>query len=49
MISENTRLMIVIILILVSFIMINAGIINGEVQAVEAKSTNICMECIGIG
>ena len=47
--KEHTKTLICLIAAALGIIMINAGIMNGEVKTVEQKSTNICLECIGIG
>lgn len=45
--SNLIFLRIVCILAAATFIVI--GIVNGEVNLVITKATNICLECIGIG
>ncbi|WP_197018257.1 CD1871A family CXXC motif-containing protein [Treponema sp. C6A8] len=47
-IKKGRRIASVIILIL-GFAMIVAGIFRGEVLTVLNKATKICLECIGIG
>ena len=37
------------IILVLSVVMIIAGVITGEAQAVLSKATRICLECIGIG
>ena len=37
------------IVIITGFMMMGAGIINGEMGTVLEKAVNICLECIGIG
>lgn len=49
MLRENIKLLIGLLLIVIALILINVGILSGDVGTVESKSTNICMECIGIG
>lgn len=36
-------------LLLLSGVLIAAGVFSGEAQLVLTKAINICMECIGIG
>ena len=43
------KLLICLLLIVIAFLMINIGILNGEVETVATKAINICLECIGIG
>ncbi len=47
--KDGKKTLICLILIVCSLIFINVGISAGEVKTVEKKSTNICLECIGIG
>ncbi|MBR3581751.1 MAG: thioredoxin [Lachnospiraceae bacterium] len=47
--KDNLKLLIGLLLIVIAILLINIGIISGEVGVVEAKSSNICLECIGIG
>ena len=47
--KEKTRNIICIILAVCGIVLTCIGIMNGEVKTVEKKSTNICLECIGIG
>lgn len=47
--KEHTKTLLTLIIAAAALIMINAGIMNGETKTVEHKSTNICLECIGIG
>ena len=47
--KEKVKLIVLLLLLVVAFFMINIGILSGDVSVVETKSTNICMECIGIG
>ncbi len=48
MMSRRVRLLrIVVFALAVSSIVL--GAMNGEVQTVLTKATNVCMECIGIG
>ena len=47
--KEKVKLIVLLLLLVVAFLMINIGILSDDVSVVEAKSTNICMECIGIG
>lgn len=46
---DNLKLLIGLLLIVIAILLINIGIISGDVGVVEAKSSNICLECIGIG
>ncbi|MBP5532654.1 MAG: thioredoxin [Lachnospiraceae bacterium] len=47
--KDNLKLLIGLLLIVIAILLINIGIISGDVGVVEAKSSNICLECIGIG
>jgi len=47
--KDNLKTLIALLLIVIALLLINIGIIYGDVGVVEAKSTNICLECIGIG
>ena len=47
--KEHTKTILCLLAAAVGLIMISAGIMNGEVETVEQKSTAICLECIGIG
>lgn len=47
--KEMIRYIICGILICVAIVLIVEGIARDEVATVFNKSTNICMECIGIG
>ncbi len=47
--GEKHRLIIAFLLIIVAIILINVGIMNGDIESVEKKTTNVCLECIGIG
>ena len=46
--KEKLKTLIGLLLIVIALLLINIGIISGDVGVVEAKSTNICLECIGI-
>jgi len=47
--KDGKKTVICLIILICSLILINVGIMSEEVQTVENKSTNICLECIGIG
>ncbi|MBO4782727.1 MAG: thioredoxin [Lachnospiraceae bacterium] len=47
--KDNLKTLIALLLIVIALLLINIGIIYGDVGVVETKSTNICLECIGIG
>ena len=51
--SENkerkTRVIIAIILLVISAVLVTAGVIRGEVFIVFTKAVHICLECIGLG
>ena len=40
---------IAVLLLLIGAVSVYFGIRRGEVQTVFQKSTNICLECVGIG
>ncbi|MBQ9428759.1 MAG: hypothetical protein IJU41_04355 [Clostridia bacterium] len=37
------------LLLLLAALLITLGVRRGEVETVYEKSTNICLECVGIG
>lgn len=47
--SEKTRRIAALTLVVAGVIMIAIGVARGEVQTVLRKAINICLECIGIG
>ena len=47
--SEKSKTLIAAFLLLLSLVCATLGLIRNEDRTVENKSTNICMECIGIG
>jgi len=46
---KNGRRIISIIVLILGFAMLIAGIFRGEALTVLNKATKICLECIGIG
>ncbi|MBO4921152.1 MAG: thioredoxin [Lachnospiraceae bacterium] len=46
--KDNLKTLIGLLLIVIALLLINIGIISGDVGVLETKSTNICLECIGI-
>ena len=46
--TGKRRTIVPVILIVTAAILIAVGIFNGEVKTVIRKSTNICMQCIGL-
>lgn len=47
--SEKVRKRIQIAVVAAGVLMMAAGVVRGEVGTLFVKSTNICLECIGIG
>lgn len=47
--KKKTENLLAIVLLILSIVLISAGVFSGKVKETERKGNALCLECIGLG